>query len=119
MHRAFLLPLLLPALVVDDQPIDDRLHERAEAAALGIDLAEIAADELQGEFLEHVVGRVLVAQCGQGVAPHRAAVAVEQRLLGGVDGRVIAVRLADHRPDGLDAAEVEVVVHSGNLRMPF
>ena len=79
----------------------------------GIGAAEIAADELQRELLKHFVGRVFVAERGERVAAHRPAVAVEHLLLGRLHGRVVAVGQLDDRPQGLNLAEMGIVVHGG------
>ena len=105
-HRPFATELFRAALVIDDQPIDDRFHERAKPPALGVGFAEIATHELQGELLKYFVGGIFVAKCRQGIPADGPAVAIEQPLLGRLHGRVVAVGLADHRPGGRDAADV-------------
>src|SRR5262245_34904839 len=81
-HRTFTAKLFCPPLVIDDESIDDRFYERTKSAALGISLAEVAADKLQGKLLEHLVGRILVSQRRKRIPPHGLAVASEQPLLG-------------------------------------
>src|SRR5262249_56396463 len=84
----------------------DGLDVIAETAAPGIDAAELATDQGQAELLSQVVGRGRVAQGGQEVAVDRAAVALEDLLLGG--GRLrprAAVGLLQERPDRGNLAE--------------
>ncbi len=77
----------------------------------GIGSLKGPAHELQREFLENLVGRILATERSQQVAADRPAVAFQQRLLG-LPGlfRAAVVRLPDNRPQCLDPAEPQIIL---------
>jgi hypothetical protein len=71
--------------------VQRRLEQVAEAALLGVGVAEVAAHEAQGELLEQLVGRVGVADTGQQVAIHRRPIPLQDHPPGAVRLRGAAV----------------------------
>jgi hypothetical protein len=62
---------------VDDQPVEGRLEEVAEPALFRVGPAEVAAEELQREVLEEVVGQLAVAGGAQEVAVDRGPIPLQ------------------------------------------
>ncbi len=98
------------AMMLGDEPEQDRLQKAAEPAPLLVCAGIIPPQEPQGELLVEFVGNLGIANGPQQVAPHRAAVTFEQLLLGGLHlGRLIAVRPADDRPQRFDPADAALI----------
>jgi hypothetical protein len=71
------------AVVMGHQAEQGGFEVVAEAALPGVGPPEAAAEELEGELLEQLVGRVRVTQRPEQVAAHGPAVALQQPLPGG------------------------------------
>ena len=107
--RLLLLPLMSLLPIINDQMAESDFEEIAKAAALGIEVLEIAAEKTDAKFLSHIFGCGRLAQHAQEITVNRAVIA-EHQLLAGPDGR-LPLALVGCQPDcepGLDAAQAVV-----------
>ncbi len=107
------------AKVIDDQAMEDGSQVIAEAPLGVVGAGELVGQQLGPEFLEDLVGEVIVAEFETKVARDGVVVSTDEVAHGGLAFGAGSVGLADQAPVGLEIGQaIRAVVGLGN-REPF